>query len=625
MCGITGIFAFTETGKQFLNKIDSAVSAIAKRGPDSNGTYLHENVALGHTRLAVIDTTDAASQPFTDISGRYTIIFNGEFYNYKEHKLNLENKGYKFRSTSDTEVLLYLFIDKGVDFIHKVNGCFAFAIFDNIKNELFIFRDRFGIKPLVYFKDNNILAFGSEMKSLLAMNLPKEIDFYSLSLYFQLNYIPAPYSIFENFKKLLPGHYLYITKNNFQEIKYYNIPDSEQNSNISYSSAKEKLAELLEQATVRRLVSDVPLGAFLSGGIDSSVIVSLASKHVNKLNPFSIGYKNEPFFDETNYANLVAKKFNTNHTVFSLSNDDLFENLNNILDYIDEPFADSSAIPVYILSQLTRKHVTVALSGDGADEIFAGYNKHKAHWMSENSTFKNNSVRLLSPFLNLFPESRNSSFSNKVRQLKRYSKGLSENAENRYWNWCSLMNEKDANNLIAKKIDSNILKSKRSSLIHKKDGSINSVLYNDVNLVLQGDMLQKVDLMSMANALEVRVPFLDYNVVNFAFSLNSDFKINSEMKKRILQDTFREILPTELYKRPKHGFEVPMLKWFRNELSSLITEYLSNKEFIEKQGIFNYPEIQLIINKLHSQSPGESQANIWALLVFQHWWKKYFS
>lgn len=625
MCGITGIFAFNETGKQFLNKIDHAVYAIAKRGPDSNGTYLHDNVALGHTRLAVIDTSDAASQPFTDISGRYTIIFNGEFYNYKEQKSNLEQKGYKFRSTSDTEVLLYLFIDEGVDFIQKVNGCFAFSIFDNVKNELYIFRDRYGIKPLTYFVDNDILAFGSEMKSLLALNLPKKIDFYSLSLYFQLNYIPAPFSIFENFKKLLPGHYLHITNNNFKEIKYYEIPDSEQNSNISYSDAKVKLSELLEQATVRRLVSDVPLGAFLSGGIDSSVIVGLASRHVDKLNTFSIGYKNEPFFDETNYANIVAKKFNTNHTVFSLSNDDLFENLENILDYIDEPFADSSAIPVYILSQLTRKHVTVALSGDGADEIFAGYYKHFAHWMAENASMKNTSVKLISPFLNLFPESRNGAFSNKVRQLKRYNKGLSATPENRYWNWCSLMSEQNSRNLIAKKTDWNILTSKRNSLIHKKDESLNSVLYNDVNLVLQGDMLHKVDLMSMANALEVRVPFLDYNVVNFAFSLNSDFKINSEMKKRILQDTFREILPSELYNRPKHGFEVPMLKWFRNELSSLITENLLNKEFIESQGIFNYSEIQKIINRLHSNSPGDSQANIWALLVFQHWWNKYFS
>lgn len=625
MCGITGIFSFNETGKQFLGKIAHAVNAISKRGPDSHGTYCFNNVALGHTRLAVIDTSDAASQPFTDISGRFTIIFNGEFYNYREHRLNLEKRGYKFRSTSDTEVLLYLFIDEGVEFINKVNGCFAFAIFDNIKNELFIFRDRFGIKPLTYFANENIIAFGSEMKSLLAMELPKQIDFYSLSLYFQLNYIPAPFSIFENFRKLLPAHYLHITKSAFNEIKYYNIPETEQNANISYSNAKQKLAELLEQATLRRLVSDVPLGAFLSGGIDSSVIVGLASKHVNKLNTFSIGYKSEPFFDETNYANLVAKKFNTNHTVFSLSNADLFENLNNILDYIDEPFADSSAIPVYILSQLTRKNVTVALSGDGADEIFAGYNKHYAHWMAENSTLKNSSVKLLSPFLNILPESRNSSFSNKVRQFKRYNKGLSASPADRYWNWCSLLSEKDANNLIAKTLDQNVLNTKRNSLIYKKDASINSVLYNDVNLVLQGDMLHKVDLMSMANALEVRVPFLDYNVVNFAFSLNSEFKINAEMKKRILQDTFREILPTELYKRPKHGFEVPMLKWFRNELSSLIIENLSNKEFIEKQGIFNYSEIQLIINKLHSQSPGESQANIWALLVFQHWWRKYFS
>lgn len=378
MCGIAGVYAFKEAGKENFSLLNNAIETLAKRGPDSKGTFLEKNVALGHTRLSIIDTSNAAAQPFTDDSGRYTIIFNGEFYNYKEHRQQLIKKGIPFRSTSDTEVLLQLFIEEGPACLEKVNGFFAFAVYDKEKDELFIARDRFGIKPLIVYADEDKLLFASEMKAMIALGIQKVIDEVSLYTYLQLNYIPPQHSIFKQVWKLESGHYLLVNKNGTDKKQYYSI--NQNPVNLSYEAAQKKLKELLEASVQRRLVADVPLGAFLSGGIDSSIITALAAKHTKNLNTFSIGYKDEPLFDETQYAALVAKKYKTNHTVFSLSNDDLYANLNEVLDYIDEPFADSSALAVHILSMHTRKHVTVSLSGDGADEIFSGYNKHMAEF-----------------------------------------------------------------------------------------------------------------------------------------------------------------------------------------------------------------------------------------------------
>jgi len=635
MCGIVGIIS---KNKEELHKIEAATQTLSKRGPDNQSTQLFDGLAFGHARLSIIDTTNAANQPFSDQTGRYTIVFNGEIFNFQELKQELLNDGITFKTASDTEVLLYLFIKHGAACLEKLNGFFAFAIFDKNENSLFIARDRMGVKPLLYYFDGSTFIFGSELKAILKFNIIKSIDKLSLFNYFQFNYIPSNNSIFSKIKKLKPAHYIQLTNINelskIQEHRYYTIPYQPNeylpNTTKSYDDAKKQLHNLLDDAVQKRLITDVPIGTFLSGGIDSSVISTLAKRHKPDLNTFSIGYKDEPFFDETNYANSVAKKIGSKHHAFLLSNNDLYENLNEILDYFDEPFADSSAIAVYILCKHTKQHVSVALSGDGADEIFSGYNKHAAEFRVRHPSFNESLINWGYPLWSILPKSRNHKLTNINRQLYKFSLGAKLSNKERYWLWAAILDEKHTNDLF---ITNPINESDFLNRYHKRknnllknitiDGDINEVFYTDTKMVLVNDMLKKVDAMSMANSLEVRTPFLDYRVVNFAFSLPVEFKINGQIKKKILQDTFKNELPEELYNRAKHGFEVPLLSWFRNELRSTIENDLLSDTFILEQGIFNLSAIQRLKKQLFSKNPNDTAATVWALIVFNTWWKKY--
>lgn len=627
MCGITGIFAFNEIGRMQLIHLENATRAISKRGPDHHDTFLAEQVGLGHRRLAIIDTSHAGNQPMSDQSGRYTLVFNGEIYNYQQIRQDLIKKGYQFNSDGDTEVLLTLLIAEGVDALQKLNGFFAFAFYDDKNQKMLVARDRMGIKPLLYYSDPDKFLFASEMKSVLTYKIPRQLNKKALNYYLQLNYLPAPATMIEGVHKLMPGEYMEIQKG--RELvtqKYYDIPspvNDDAKIDLSYDDAKNKLIELLEQSVKDRMIADVPLGTFLSGGIDSSVITALASKQTDQLNTFSIGYRDDHFFDETAYADLVAKKFNTNHTVFSLTRDELLHHVDEVIDYIDDPFADSSALPVYILSKKTREHVTVALSGDGADEIFSGYNKHEAWQKSFQGGMTNSLIKPLKGLLQVLPKSRSGKLGNIFRQLLKYSQMLQLDPAERYWFLATFQQEwatKEALRPDYYEWDSSL---KESYLSYVKGSSFNNFLLADTKLVLPNDMLTKVDLMSMANHLEVRVPFLDHKIVEFAFSLPASYKIQGDLRKRILQDAFRDILPAELYKRPKKGFEVPLLPWFKNEMKSTLAKELFNQSFIEEQGIFEWAYIKNLQDQLHSINPGDVHAKIWALLVFQKWYKKY--
>ena len=427
MCGITGVFAFTDTGRLALTRLPAATDAIVRRGPDSEGHFVYEQCGLGFRRLAILDLSADGNQPMTDASGRYTIVFNGEIFNFKELRAKLVKRGIQFHSQTDTEVILNLYLTEGRGFLNKLNGFFGLAIYDKEENSLFIARDRYGVKPLLIYRDEDQLFFASEMKSLLALGIPRKLDYVSLTQYLQLNYIPGPASIFRGVKKLLPGHYLFVKDNKVVKKRWYKIPYDPKKvarQELTYEQQQKQLVTLMDAAVERRLVADVPLGAFLSGGIDSSVITALAARHTPHLNTFSIGFRDEPFFDETKYANLVAAKHKTNHTVFSLTNADLYEHLHAMLDYLDEPFADSSALAVFILSQRTRQHVTVALSGDGADELFGGYNKHMGEYRVRRGGFQAEAVTGLSFLWDALPKSRNSPFGNRVRQLQRFARGI---------------------------------------------------------------------------------------------------------------------------------------------------------------------------------------------------------
>ncbi|MEM8895988.1 MAG: asparagine synthase (glutamine-hydrolyzing) [Bacteroidota bacterium] len=623
MCGITGVMAFNEIGRIHLIHLSNATAKLQHRGPDFQNTALFHNVGLGHTRLSIIDTSVESNQPFMDDSGRYHLIFNGEIYNYLEIRQQLEQLGHQFRTSGDTEVLIKAFIQWDKDCLEKLNGFFAFAIYDSEKEEVFIARDRLGIKPLLYFQDEDKFIFGSELRAVLDYGIPKTIDQTALFTYLQLNYTPAPLTMIEGVKKLSPGHYIRVRKGDVNISSYYSLP-SPTGTIDDYEQAKTELFSLLEESVKSRLVSDVPIGSFLSGGIDSSIIAGLAARYKPDLNTFSIGFKDQPYFDETSYAQLVADHFGTEHHVFSITSHDMLSAVEDILDSIDEPFADSSAIPVHMLCKETRKLSTVALSGDGADEIFSGYNKHAAWIRSLSSNPVNSLISSLLPIWKVMPKSRSGALVNLFRQLERFGAGLRLDPKERYWRWASITDTAEVSSWLAQQLEDEgrfrEIKNDYLSALDQPD--IGHFLHSDARLVLPNDMLTKVDMMSMANSLEVRVPFLDHQVVDFAFRLSDDFKINGDMRKRILQDTFRDFLPEKLYKRPKRGFEVPLLSWLRNDLNSTVSKTLFDKEFLQEQGLFNPTAIMKLGKKIKTHNPGDSHAQVWALFVFQHWYRR---
>ncbi|CAN5795171.1 asparagine synthase (glutamine-hydrolyzing) [soil metagenome] len=628
MCGITGAIAFTEKGKNYLAKIGDAVKSLRHRGPDGEGIFKDGNVVLGHTRLAIIDTSAIADQPFTSDDGNYTIVFNGEIFNFKELREELENEGVKFRSQSDTEVLLALYAKEKENCLPKLNGFFSFVIYDKKDGSLFMARDRFGEKPLVYYFDTDVLVFGSELKALVAFGIPRTASITVLADYLHLNYIPQyADAILEQTYYQKKGVY---TKINNKDASYadskrwYGFPAEPETYLIpSYDEAKIQLRSLLEKAVEYRLIADVPLGSFLSGGLDSSIITALAAKQKEQLQTFSIGFADEPLFDETAYAKQVSKHLNTKHHVFSLTNNDLLESLDSFFENLDEPFADSSALAVNILARETKKHVTVALSGDGADELFGGYNKHEAELRIRKQSFTNSFIKTGKPLWELLPASRNSSLGNKVRQLRKFANGGKLNAADRYWNWAGFASEKEIEHLL---INGSFYLNDKNKKIYtgglSSNGNFNDILQADMQLVLEGDMLVKVDRMSMNHALEVRPPFLDHHVVDFVMQLPASYKIEAGNRKKILKETFADLLPAEIYSRKKQGFEVPLLKWFKTDLHGMIDELL-NEKFLREQNIFNVEEVKNIRQQMNSTNPGDSVARIWGLIVFQKWWLKY--
>ena len=628
MCGIVGVIAKDDTGKNWLKFLPVATHSLEKRGPDAQNFFEEEKIGLGHCRLTIIDLSETANQPMFDESKRYVIIYNGEIFNFRSLRKNLEQEGVSFVTNSDTEVLLQLYIKHKAGMLKLLNGFFAFAIYDKEKKTVFIARDRFGVKPLVFYEDDNVLVFASELKALMQFPIEKKMDSTSLYEYLQLNYIPAPHTIYQSVKKLLPGHFLWIENRETKKEQWYDIEKVARGlpEILNYDAAQKKLFELMDDAVQVRLIADVPLGSFLSGGIDSSIVAGLASFHTDQLKTFSIGYSEDAFFDETDYARLVAKHFKTDHTVFNLMRNDLFESLDEVLNYLDEPFADSSALPVFILSKHTRKHVKVALSGDGADEVFGGYIKHLGEYRARHQQVVEMAGSFVSPVLNLFSKSRNSFLGNTIRQAQKFYDGMKMNEQDRYWAWCSISNEDEAGELLAGQVNQSEFTDRKNRQTHFSTviNNLNGVLLNDVNLVLPNDMLMKVDSMSMANSLEVRTPFLDYRVVEFAFSIPPSFKVDRHYRKKIVHDAFKNFLPEELYHRKKRGFEIPLHSFLTHELKSLIEEYLSN-DFIQQQKIFSLSAVQLLKQQLFSRNPGDSAARVWGLLVFQHWWKRWMA
>ncbi|MDB5255816.1 MAG: asnB [Chitinophagaceae bacterium] len=627
MCGISGILAFNQVGAFYMINLAKSLDCLNQRGPDARGTYIEDRYAVGHRRLSIIDTDSRSNQPMKDESGRYVISFNGEIFNYKTIRDNLLKEGVSFHTNSDTEVLLQSYIFYGVKAFEELVGFFAFAIYDTEEQELILCRDRYGIKPLLYYQDEDKILFASEMKSIIAYNVPKTIDKSSVHQYFQFNYIPPQHAIFEAVHKLTPGTYLRIKNKEVIQSSYYQLPlYQKKRTPISYESAVEDFKAVMEQSVVDRLVSDVPLGTFLSGGLDSSVITAIAAKHYDNLHTFSIGFENLSEFDESKYALMAAKKFNTKHHVFQLTEQDFSDHVFKALDYIDEPFADSAMLPLYILSEKTSAHLKVALSGDGADELLGGYNKHDAELKIRTGNYPKLATaffKLLSPFIK---ESRDSAWGNMVRRINRFNDIKDKNVQDRYYALCLISSPEFVDSILTEEFraDSKSWKSRKTEIV-KSIGSygqdMNDVLKADFETVLQGDMLYKTDMMSMANGLEIRVPFLDHRLVDFVMNLPGQYKIDGERRKKIVRDAFNDQLPQEIVHRKKKGFDVPLQNYlYKNERIRTFLQDCSQREYIKEQGIFNEKFAQQMI-PVKGKVPGDAEM-WWAYLVFQYWYKK---
>ncbi|HDZ27827.1 MAG TPA: asparagine synthase (glutamine-hydrolyzing) [Candidatus Aminicenantes bacterium] len=645
MCGICG--KINIEGKEIRRELIARMnSVLSHRGPDNEGIYINNpspgasqamaSVGLGHKRLSIIDLSEAGRQPMSNEDGSIQMVFNGEIYDFKALKKGLEQNGHHFTSQTDCEVIIHLYEQEGIECIKKLNGMFAFALWDSKNQTLFLCRDRLGIKPLFYCWDGKSLYFASEIKSILCdPEVSKKMDWNALNLYLTLNYIPAPYTIFKKIKKLDPGCYIMVRKEGLEIKQYWDIEKGAEyyeNKEKNIETYKKNLYDLLEDSVRTRLIADVPLGAFLSGGIDSSIIVGLMSRvSSSPINTYSIGYKDAPLFDETKYAREVAKLNDTHHHEIILSAKDVLDTIPEVLTYLDEPFADSSAIPQYIVSRETKKHVKVALSGDGADELFAGYRMYSGeYWYSRYKLFPRVlRTNLIEPLLTSLPDSRDKYLLEHIRRIKKFVIGAKDRFEDRLFALNEIFSKELREKIINKKkiesdkINPDLGKEMLLKRLSSYDGdNINRMLYMDLKISLPNDMLSKVDLMSMRNSLEVRVPFLDHRLVEYVFQMRGNLKLKGTKGKYILRETFKDILPPLLLNKPKWGFEIPISKWLKSELRFLIDEYLSKKK-IETQGIFNFKPIEKLIDDLF-RNRSDTSWHLWNLIVFQAWYSRHF-
>lgn len=616
MCGIIGLKLFNETVKDFhLKAVENGLEKQRHRGPDAKGIYQGENVVLGHNRLSIIDKKSRSNQPMTDESKRYQLVFNGEIYNYPELKNRLLQLGYKFKTSSDTEVLLYFLIEYGVEKIEQLNGCFAFAFFDTIEDELTIARDKLGINPLLFGLTEEGVYFASEMWFFSEFKEFKTLNQQAISEYFQFSYIAAPNTIIKDVQKLLPGHYLKV-KGKFCDIKKYWSVDK---NKVELPNSEEKLVKetksVIEDAVIKRLVADVPIGTFLSGGIDSSIVSAIVADFKDNLNTFSVGFIDNPFKDESKYAQEVAKHIGSLHHPIMLSSKDVMSELPDVLNAMDEPFGDSSAIAMYFLAQRTKEHVTVSLSGDGADELFGGYNKHLAYLKSKNvNRFQKIALNALGK---LGKGHRRSKYGDILRKINKFNDLSALSETEKYWFLASFVDKKAQQELLKN------YKTREEGIFKQKSASIDDFLILDQQYVLQGDMLKKVDLMSMRHSLEVRTPFLDENVVEFANNLPSNFKSDGKTGKIILRKSFREILPESVFNRSKQGFEVPLKYWLLESWSNIVDENWFNEEYIVEQDIFNAKFVEKLKRQFFEKDPNDYTTLIWLYIVFQHWYSKW--
>jgi asparagine synthase (glutamine-hydrolysing) len=624
MCGISGIIYRDRDRCVSFADLKRMCGTLIHRGPDEDGFFVKRNVGLGMRRLKVIDLV-TGRQPISNEDGSIWIIFNGEIYNYPELRRQLEEKGHTFSTHTDTETIVHAYEEYGENCVANLNGMFAFAIWDGRIEKLFLARDRIGVKPLYYFVDDECLVFGSELKAILeCRHVPRTIDRQALDAFLTFEYIPAPLSIFSEVKKLLPGHLLIlqngkVSTRQYWDLQYNRLAGDEQ-------ELSQALYDLLKDAVRMRLISDVPLGAFLSGGIDSSSLVCLMTELMDRpVKTFSIGF-DDPSYNELEYARTVAKYFGTDHHELTIQ-PDIVNLVSDLIKYLDEPLADVSIFPMYLVSKLAREHVTVVLSGDGGDELFGGYEWYVADKIAGYCHRLPSAVRnrWLPAMVGLLPPSPRKKGA--INKLKRFVEGSALPERLRHFRWSSFATEGTKQHLytedLKRWVNHGDTCSRFTDYFQTFDGAdpLWQEQFADIKTYLADDILAKVDRMTMANSLEARTPYLDYRVAEFAAGLPSHLKLKGLQTKYLLKHSMATKLPPSILRRKKEGFSIPMKNWLQHELRPMMQEVLSPCR-IKQEGLFN-PSYVEKLKADHLQGIANYSHQLWSLMVFEIWQDTY--
>ncbi len=622
MCGINGIVKLNKK-KVSRKEIDLMNEEIKHRGPDDQGIFLDGNVGFGHLRLSIIDLSPRGHQPmnYSHKKSEIEIVFNGEIYNFQEIKDDLVRKGYKFISTSDTEVLGAAYLEFGFDCVNKFNGMFAFVIFDKQKNILFGARDRFGKKPLKYYLDKDRFIFSSELKAILTQDVKREVDLEAVNEYLTLQYVPAPRTGFRNIFKLPQASYFVLNLDNkVMEIKKYWELEYSKKSELSEKELIKKIEEKLEESVKKRMIADVEIGAFLSGGVDSSAIVAFASKFKKQLKTFTIKFK-EKDFDESKFAKKVAKKYKTDHREFLVGPDDLKPLIKKLIRQYEEPYADSSQLPMYILAEKTSKYVTVALNGDGGDENFAGYDKYERHLWIPLFRFLPLKGMIAKKVLEI-AKTKDSFLLYKISLFLRL---LNEKAVRQHFNFTHYFDVFYKEDFYKEKYKKEFKKKQYETFdrFEKKDlKGLDQILYLDFNTYVPDDLMVKVDIATMANGLESRSPILDYEFVELCAQMKTSQKIDIfGRRKKIFKKMLEKYLDRDILYRKKRGFSIPITHWFRRELKDDLEKILFDKEGL----VFKIMKEQKVRQLFEShQNKKDHSRKLWSLMALNLWYKEYF-
>jgi len=612
MCGICGFYS--TSGVFSREDLDKMTLSLAHRGHDAEGSFLEGPAGLGHRRLSIIDLSKAANQPMYAHNGRYVMVYNGEVYNFKEieKELRFTNYDLRFQTSSDSEVILEAFSILGSDFVHKLNGMFAIAIYDKVEKSYYFFRDRVGIKPLYYYWDGHNFAFASELKALKKVefiNKNISIDFVAVNEYLHLGYIPEPHSIYKNIYKFPSGSWAKLSSKGLEIKKYWNIDDKISDKLITdENEAKEILKELLISSVKYRMISDVPFGTFLSGGIDSSLVTAIAqSLSNNPVKTFNIRFEDSKY-DESLYAKAISKFLGTDHHEYTVTEKDAIDLIPELNNIYDEPFADSSALPTLLVSKMAKQNVTMALSGDGGDELFMGYGAYR--WAE----------RLDKPLIHAFRSPIQKTLSLLNNRCKRAAH-LFENVPQE--NSCShifsqeqyLFSRSEIKKILTPEFYREFKLDENPVLKRNLTASEKQSLF-DLKYYLKDDLLVKVDRASMYHSLETRVPLLDYRIVEFAYNLHPSLRCKNGISKYLLKKVLYDFVPQKYFDRPKWGFAVPLQKWMKTDLSYIIDENLSS-ERLGRTTIFNTKPISEIIKQYRDFNNNFLYNRLWELVLLQ--------